>query len=122
MLPVDLARAGAITSANRIGVSSGTRISRGVWALRANRRRDSVANAVAIDPEGRRADGRRDTELGMVVTAVIGISNQAAEIRRRKSGGANQAAQIRQQGSRRSAAGRRRRVWGGEWLQTWCRP
>src|SRR2546427_2649186 len=39
------ASAGAITDANRIGVSNGTTISRGVRALRSIRRRASVANA-----------------------------------------------------------------------------
>src|SRR6476660_8180132 len=39
------ASAGAITDANRIGVSNGTTISRGVRALRSIRRRASVAKA-----------------------------------------------------------------------------
>ena len=34
-----------MTSANRIGVTSGTAISRGVWAERAKRRRANVAKA-----------------------------------------------------------------------------
>src|SRR6478672_7945877 len=42
--PID-ASAGAITRANRIGVSKGTSSSRGVRALSANRRRVRVANA-----------------------------------------------------------------------------
>jgi hypothetical protein len=44
--PTTWFRAGAITSANRTGVMSGTMISRGVWALSANRRRASVEIAV----------------------------------------------------------------------------
>src|SRR4051812_10124579 len=43
----DTASAGAMTSANRIGVRSGTMISRGVWALNANRRRTRVNHAPA---------------------------------------------------------------------------
>ena len=39
--------AGAMTSANRIGVSSGTSTSRGVCALSARRRRASVVKAVS---------------------------------------------------------------------------
>jgi hypothetical protein len=69
MLPVDLASAGAITSANRIGVSSGTRISRGVWALRANRRRDSVTKTPAVDTAGARRRGLERVLGGLMVTA-----------------------------------------------------
>jgi len=67
---IDLARAGAMTSANRIGVRSGTTISRGVCALSANRRLDSVANGESMEMRGRfgcTADGRT---LGMVVVTV----------------------------------------------------
>src|SRR5689334_21824918 len=42
------ASAGAITSANRTGVSKGTTSSRGVRALSASRRRVSVANADVV--------------------------------------------------------------------------
>src|SRR6516225_2478941 len=70
MLPVDLARAGAITSANRIGVSSGTRISLGVWALSAKRRRERVTNAVILG-DGRCLVTGRERDRGVVVTAVM---------------------------------------------------
>src|SRR5436305_7790741 len=86
MAPVTLARAGAITTLNRIGVISGTMISRGVLAERAKRRLVSVAKGAVIE----RAAGRRIvTGLGaVVVMAVIGISlsDQAARrspVRRR---------------------------------------
>src|SRR5437667_9993661 len=42
-----------MTTANRIGVRSGTNSSRGVLAVRANRRRVSVANAANRLPRGR---------------------------------------------------------------------
>src|SRR5437016_5220813 len=71
-LPTDLARAGAMTTANSTGVSRGTTISRGVWALRANRRRARVARA----PNRRARDGDGRTIVlgtrGAVVTAVMG--------------------------------------------------
>src|SRR5579885_3441380 len=51
-----LASAGAMTSANRIGVRRGTRTSRGVWALRDTRRRASAVKAANVEPvAGRRA-------------------------------------------------------------------
>src|SRR5437762_10664789 len=40
-----------MTTANRTGVSSGTKISRGVWAVKENRRPESVARARRVrDP------------------------------------------------------------------------
>ena len=47
------ASAGAITTLNKIGVMRGTTISRGVRALRAKRRRASVANGVKSERVGR---------------------------------------------------------------------
>ena len=91
--------AGAITSANRIGVSSGTAICRGLWAVSAARRRASVAQR-ASDRGARGAgtaraasasrSGRWWLPLGSVP---FGCRGQAA------CGDAR----------RRSAAGRRRR-------------
>jgi hypothetical protein len=50
------ARAGAITSAKRIGVASGAKTSRGVRALSAMRRRVRVVHALTV--VGRRTAGR----------------------------------------------------------------
>src|SRR5579864_2236085 len=68
---IDLASAGAITSAKRIGVSSGTMISRGVCALRANRRRDRVAKALALPPDLGADRGATSAALNGVVVRVV---------------------------------------------------
>src|SRR4051812_13124604 len=72
MDPVTFARAGAMTTLNRIGVNNGTTISRGVRAESAKRLRVSVANGVVSE----RARGRRRATGvgGAVVMAVTGIS------------------------------------------------
>src|SRR5581483_4719940 len=65
--PIVFANAGAMTSANRIGVTSGTSNSRGVWALRAKRRRDSAPKAVV------RATGRAGAGVGAGTTTVPAV-------------------------------------------------
>src|SRR5438067_1441080 len=57
MAPVTLAKAGAITTLNRIGVRRGTTISRGVRADRAKRRRVRVANGPARERGARWRSG-----------------------------------------------------------------
>src|SRR5437588_6186649 len=71
MAPVTLARAGAITTLKRIGVRSGTTISRGVRADRAKRRRVRVANGPARERGARWRSGT--VAGGRVVMAVIGL-------------------------------------------------
>src|SRR5437763_4115727 len=71
MAPVTLAKAGAITTLNRIGVRRGTTISRGVRADRAKRRRVRVANGPARERGARWRSGM--VAGGTVVMAVIGL-------------------------------------------------
>src|SRR6267142_804678 len=81
VLVIALASAGAITTANKMGVSNGTRISRGVCALRLNRRRASVANP-ASGEVGARGPAAGDClwVLG-VVTTVVDIEVVPFELR-----------------------------------------
>src|SRR5438270_3427564 len=74
-----LASAGAITSANRMGVSSGTRTSRGVLALSEARRRARVANAVSS--EGRLASTATPERVrgGLVVRVVTVMLRSVGE-------------------------------------------
>src|SRR3954463_15123159 len=66
-----VARAGAMTNANRIGVSRGTRISRGVRALRVSRRRASAPSAVIDETRGLAMAGSCGRKPGETVTAVM---------------------------------------------------
>src|SRR5438270_275918 len=71
-LPTDLARAGAMTTANSTGVSRGTTISRGVWALRAKRRRASVARAPSLGaPLGAGATIEPGNAGAVVIAAMV---------------------------------------------------
>src|SRR6476661_5468781 len=65
--PSALLRAGAITVANRIGVSSGTAICRGLWAVSAARRLASVANAPTLPVRA----GRRAANAPVLMAAVV---------------------------------------------------
>src|SRR6478609_2960546 len=69
--PSALLRAGAMTVANRIGVSSGTAICRGLWAVRAARRLASVMSALVL----RVSAGRRTANppVLMAIAAMIGF-------------------------------------------------
>src|SRR5207245_520616 len=73
MAPVTLARAGAMTTLNRIGVMSCTTISRGVWAESAKRRLVSVASGVVSERAAGRGSATRGRVGGAVVMAVIGL-------------------------------------------------
>src|SRR5581483_154145 len=75
MAPVTFASAGAMTTLNRIGVISGTMISRGVWALRAKRRLVKVASGAAIGRARRRV--RVTGAGGAVVMAVMGVLSRS---------------------------------------------
>src|SRR3954451_23608870 len=68
--PID-ASAGAITSAKRTGVSNGTSSYRGVRALRASRRRVSVANAASAPVVVGRS---RRTATGVTVTVEVDMA------------------------------------------------
>src|SRR5512142_1443255 len=69
--PSALLRAGAMTVANRIGVSSGTAIWRGLRAVRATRRMASVISALALRVSaGRR---RANPAVLMAVADMIGF-------------------------------------------------
>src|SRR6185437_5674290 len=69
--PSALLRAGAITVAKRIGVSSGTATCRGLWAVRAARRPASVMSALVL----RVSAGRRTANppVLMAVADMIGF-------------------------------------------------
>ena len=84
--------AGAITSANRIGVSSGTRIWRGFCAVSAARRRASASSALGAATRR----GARSTAGGESARVAMSILRFRRPRRAR----------------RRSAAGRRHRGWG----------
>src|SRR5438045_9503286 len=86
VLEIDFASAGAMTSANRIGVNSGTRISRGVCALSAKRRRDNVAKAPKADTA---VDGlwlRERTTVGTVVVTAVIVLSPSFEVSRTSRG------------------------------------
>src|SRR2546423_7029398 len=70
-MPTILASAGAMTTANRIGVSRGTSSSRGVLALRAKRRRESVTKALSCFT--RAGGGPTLVGVGTVVVMVVMI-------------------------------------------------
>src|SRR5947208_3115341 len=75
VLGIDLANAGAITHANRIGVVSGITISRGLAVLNEKRRRASVLHAERRDvPAAGRSAVACATGTAGVATAVIGDS------------------------------------------------
>src|SRR5438132_1549463 len=65
------ASAGAIIDANRIGVSNGTTISRGVRALRSIRRRASVANARPRSVRAMLDLSRLRTGSGVVMVVMV---------------------------------------------------
>src|SRR5437763_15357691 len=67
---IALANAGAMTSAKRIGVSNGTRISRGVCALSAKRRRAKVVNTANQDG---RTVARRVPVVWSIVVVVVRV-------------------------------------------------
>src|SRR5258708_25726772 len=64
-----------MTTASRIGVSNGTMISLGVWALKANRRLDNVLNADRRGVRGR-LEARADpaARWGTVTTVDMEVS------------------------------------------------
>ena len=84
-MPTILASAGAMTTANRIGVSRGTSSSRGVLALSANRRRESVAKA--LSGFTRAGGGPSRVGAGTVVVMVVMVVTPSLGLDLRQPGG-----------------------------------
>src|SRR2546423_14283382 len=86
--PTVLASAGAITTENRIGVSSGTAISRGGWALNENRRRARVARTdMVVGPSRRWSDAMLGSETGGVAVMVdMAVGSPFRILRRLRDG------------------------------------
>ena len=84
-MPTILASAGAMTTANRIGVSRGTSSSRGVLALSANRRRESVAKALSCFT--RAGGGPSRVGAGTVVVMVVMVVTPSLGLDLRQPGG-----------------------------------